>query len=60
MRLMVVHAGGGYDATLVRDAARTAHGDAVRFAQPVRFHALLRGDRIVAVEYAVAVQQRRG
>lgn len=57
---MVVHAGGGDDAALVRDAARPAHGDAIRLAQPVGLHALLCGNCVVAVEDAVAVQQRCG
>lgn len=57
---MIVHASGRDDATLVRDAARPTHRDAVRFAQPVGLHALLRGNRVVAIENAVAVQQRRG
>lgn len=44
----------------MRDTSRAAHGDAVRLAQPVRFHALLCGHRVVAIEDAVAVQQRCG
>lgn len=60
MRLMIVHARCGYYATLMRYAARPAHGNAIRFTQPVGFHALLSGHRVVAIEDAVAVQQRRG
>lgn len=58
VRRVVVHPRRRYDAPLVRDAPRPAHRDAVRFAQPVRFHALLGGHGVVAVEHAVPVQQR--
>lgn len=57
---MVVDTRRRYDASLMRYAPGSAHGDAVRLAQPIRFHALLRRHRVVAIEDAVTVQQRRG
>lgn len=59
VRLMIVDARGRYNATLMRYTARPAHGDSIRLAQPVRFHALLCGHSVIAIEYAVAMQQRR-
>lgn len=60
MGRMIVHSGRRDDPAQVGDAARPAHADPVGLAQPVGLHALLRGHRVVAVEYAVAVEQRRG
>lgn len=57
---MIVDSSRRYNASLVRYTTCPAHGDAIRFAQPVRFHALLCGDGVVAIEDAVTVQQRRG
>jgi len=57
---MVVDARGGDDPAQMGDAPRPAHADPVGLAQPVGLHALLRGHRVVAVEHAVAVEQRGG
>lgn len=43
---------------MVRDATGPAHRNTVRFAQPVRFEALLGCDRIIPVEDTIVVQQR--
>lgn len=57
---VIVNAGGGYNPAQMRDAARPTHADAIGLAQPVGLHALLRGDRVVAIENAIAVQQGCG
>lgn len=58
VRLMIMDACGGYYATLMRYTAGTAHRYSVRLAQPVGFHALLCSHSVIAIEYAVSVQQR--
>lgn len=57
---MIVHARRGYDPAQMCDAARSAHADPIGLAQPIGLHALLCGDGVVAVEHAIAVQQRCG
>lgn len=59
VRLMVVNAGGGYHTALMRNAPRPAHRYPIGLAQPISFHSLLCGHRIVTIEYAISVQQRR-
>lgn len=44
----------------MRNATRPTHGHAIGLAQPVRFHALLRGHRVIPVEDAASVQERCG
>lgn len=44
----------------MRYATSPTHSDAIRFAQPIGFHALLGGHCVVTIEDAVAVEQRRG
>lgn len=55
-----MNARSGNDLALVRNAARPTHGHAIGFAEPVRLHSLLRGDRVVPVVHAIVVQEGRG
>lgn len=56
MWVMVVQTSSRYNTALMCDAASATHRQAIRFAQPVGFKALLRGNGIIAIENAVAVQ----
>jgi hypothetical protein len=54
---MIVHPSGRNDATLMRYTASAAHRNAIGLTQPVGFHALLGGNSVIAIEYAIAMQK---
>lgn len=54
-----MHSRRRYYPALVGDATCPAHTDAVRLTQPIGFHALLRGNCVIPIEYTIPMQQRR-
>lgn len=60
MRQMIVYTSGRYNPAQMRDATCSTHADAIGLTQPVGLHALLCGHRVVAIEHAVAMEQRCG
>lgn len=58
VRRMIVNSSGRDDLAVVGDTTGSAHRNPVRFTQPVRFETLLGGNGIVAIEYAIVMQER--